>query len=84
MKTKIPKLFFDNNETIEFSPEDIDWNDETVCILCMRKVCICTIQKCPCEISSDQCNWPSDFCPCQKCDNFLINCQCKIYIKKED
>lgn len=84
MKTKIPKIFFDDDKIIEFSPEDIDWSDDTICITCMKKFCICTIQKCPCEISSDQCRWPNNFCPCEKCDNLFVKCTCKIYLKKEE
>lgn len=84
MKTKIPKLFFENDDKIDFSPEDINWDDETICVLCMRKKCICTIQECPCGIPANICKWPSDSCPCQKCDNLIKNCKCLVYIKKED
>ena len=84
MKTKIPKLFFENDEKIDFSPEDINWDDETICVLCMRKKCICTIQECPCGMPANICIWPDANCPCQKCDNLIKNCKCLVYIKKED
>lgn len=84
MKTKMPKLFFESDIEIEFSPEDINWDDETICILCMRKHCICTVQECYCGIAADMCRWPTDNCPCQKCENLIKNCKCIVYIKKED
>ena len=83
MKNKIPNLFFKKKKSIDFKPEDIDWNDSTVCVLCRKVDCICTIQKCPCKIDATNCEWPSDKCPCPKCYEILSKCKCLVYIKKE-
>lgn len=84
MKTKISDLFFENEVTIEFNPENIDWSDVTVCVLCGKKEpCNCRIHDCPCGIPANICNWPSDNCPCPKCYESIKNCKCLIYIKKE-
>jgi len=83
MKNKIPKLFFENDNEIEFIPEIVDWNDPTVCVLCRKIDCICTIQKCLCNISADKCNWPVNNCPCSNCLEILSKCKCNMSEKKE-
>ena len=83
MKNKIPKLFFEKNEEIEFITESIDWDDPTVCVLCRQIDCICSIQKCLCNISANKCIWPNNNCPCSNCLEVLSKCKCTVKIKKE-
>ena len=83
MKFKIPKLFL-KEKSIDFKPEDINWDDITICVLCMRKKCICDIHLCPCGISADGCHWPAEKCPCPKCLEVFNNCKCTVIIKKEE
>jgi len=84
MKYKIPELFFDDEKTIKFDPESIDWSDITVCVLCGKKEpCNCRIHVCPCGTLANICKWPNDNCPCPKCDELIKNCDCLIFTKKE-
>ena len=71
MKSKIPKLFFDD--------EDI-----TICLKCMSKNCVCNNEKkCKCDLNTLDCNWPSEMCPCLNCLEIIKKCTCKITIKKD-
>lgn len=84
MKTKLQEMFFKKNKKALFNPENIDWDDVTVCVLCGKKEpCECRVYSCPCGIPANNCKWPSDRCPCPKCDELIKNCECLIYIKKE-
>lgn len=80
---KIPSLFFKDDTKIDFYPEDINWDDTTVCALCRKIDCVCTIQICPCGKKANICNWPSDNCPCPRCLELIKDCKCKVIIKKE-
>jgi len=83
MKIKIPKLFFKNDEKVDFNPKMIDWNDPTVCVLCRKIDCICTVQLCECGKKADNCVWSNDYCPCPKCLEINKDCKCIVEIKKE-
>jgi len=73
---------FDPSKTLyDWSPENTNWDDPTVCALCGKVDCICTIQKCPCNILATECKWPTDNCPCPMCLNIAKHCKCTIHIK---
>ena len=70
---------------IKFTPENINWDDETVCALCGKKSdCICQIHLCPCKKLATECIWPSDLCPCKECEELIGNCKCTSYNEKEN
>ena len=74
---------FDPSKTLyDWSPENIDWDDPTVCALCRKVDCICTVQECPCGRKSTHCKWPSEMCPCPICGKLMSKCECIAYIKK--
>ena len=72
MKSKMPKLFFDD--------EDI-----TMCLECMNKNCLCDtqIQQCKCDLNTFNCSWPSEKCPCPSCLEIVKECICEVKIKKD-
>lgn len=71
MKSKIPKLFFDDE-------------DVTICLECMNKNCICDIKKkCKCNLNIFDCKWPSEVCPWPNCLEILSKCSCEVKIKKD-
>ena len=75
---------WDPSKTIrDWEPENIDWDDTTICALCGQADCICEIHECPCEIPATDCEWPSDECPCPICNEMMKNCECNI-TKKVD
>ena len=41
-----------------WEPESIDWDDPTVCALCGKVDCICTIQVCNCGKKAPECKGP--------------------------
>ena len=75
---------FDPTKTIyDWSPENLNFDDETVCALCGKADCVCTVQICPCGFKAPDCKWPSETCPCPICDELMKKCECTIYIKDE-
>jgi len=84
MKNKIiPKIFFKDDTKIDFYPEDINFDDNTICVLCRKVDCVCTTQNCPCGKDANYCSWSIDHCPCPICLELIVNCMCKVIIKKE-
>lgn len=84
LNTEIIPPSFDPSKTLyDWSPENTNWDDPTVCALCGKVDCICTIQKCKCKKDATKCKWPSDNCPCLSCDKLIKNCKCKSNNKGE-
>jgi len=76
---------WDPSKTLyDWSPENISFDDPTVCALCQKVDCICTVQVCPCQRKATHCKWPSESCPCPMCDKLMVNCKCTVIIKGEN
>lgn len=74
---------FDPTKTLyDWSPENTNWDDPTVCALCGKVDCICTLQRCPCGKYVTYCEWPSQACPCPLCEKFKPECECDIVVKE--
>lgn len=72
-----------SNKKVKWEPENIDWDDTTICVLCGRADCICEIEQCLCDKPAPECEWPSDECPCPICLSLVKECECNIIIKEE-
>lgn len=81
-KVKIPAVIckiWDPSKTIrDWDPENINWDDETVCALCGKKEdCECIHYKCPCGKREVDCGWPDSVeCPCRVCLKLYVDCKC--------
>jgi len=72
-----------SNKKVKWEPENIDWDDTTICVLCGEQDCICEISSCPCNKLATECDWPDENCPCPICLELTKNCKCTIIIKPE-